>query len=341
MCMESSFCNLCSKQDEHSARTFSLFPMFPPEIRMLIWEAALPLPHEDSQTAYNIWASEWRERKNIKLPGKQDAPVSLLRACSESRDVALATGSFLELSHMSCSMIPRPSFEPIWIDKRIKTLMMPIHASAFSKINYFPKSIQAVATLAALRALPPDNKWIQNAWQFLASTKRSHNIKTILAGVMWIPLCYSKGTNMETHPCVDSDTAAVSLDDPKMLDYLTSAFERHAVTTLGERLSPECYRKSARNFLVLARLMERILYSREQHLVPNGFELKAAIIFGRPYFGRCLPFERCVRIIDGLVCRSEDEADLEDWGSGIEFIERLPRQSSLIGNEIMRGLIEQ
>ncbi|KAL6916777.1 hypothetical protein FSST1_008272 [Fusarium sambucinum] len=311
MCMESSFCNLCSKQDEHSARTFSLFPMFPPEIRMLIWEAALPLPHEDSQTAYNIWASEWRERKNIKLPGKQDAPVSLLRACSESRDVALATGSFLELSHMSCSMIPRPSFEPIWIDKRIKTLMMPIHASAFSKINYFPKSIQAVATLAAL------------------------------PGVMWIPLCYSKGTNMETHPCVDSDTAAVSLDDPKMLDYLTSAFERHAVTTLGERLSPECYRKSARNFLVLARLMERILYSREQHLVPNGFELKAAIIFGRPYFGRCLPFERCVRIIDGLVCRSEDEADLEDWGSGIEFIERLPRQSSLIGNEIMRGLIEQ
>ncbi|KAH6993376.1 hypothetical protein EDB82DRAFT_574950 [Fusarium venenatum] len=289
MCVESSFCNLCSEQDEHSAQAFTLFPLFPPEIRLLIWEAALPSPHEDSHTAYNIWASSWRERKNIKLPGKKEAPASLLRACSESRDVALTTGSFLELSHMSCSMIPRPRFEPIWIEKRIKTLMMPIHVSALSKINYFPKSIQSIAMLATLH----------------------------------------------------SDTAVVSIDDPKMLDYLTSAFERHAVMTLGERLSPECYRKSARNFLVLARLMERILYSREQRLVPNGFELKAAIIFGRPHFSRCLPFERCVRIIDGLVCRSEDEADLEDWSSGIELIERLPRQSSLIGDEIIRGLIQQ
>ncbi|KAG8359420.1 hypothetical protein FVEN_g12715 [Fusarium venenatum] len=159
MCVESSFCNLCSEQDEHSAQAFTLFPLFPPEIRLLIWEAALPSPHEDSHTAYNIWASSWRERKNIKLPGKKEAPASLLRACSESRDVALTTGSFLELSHMSCSMIPRPRFEPIWIEKRIKTLMMPIHVSALSKINYFPKSIQSIAMLATLRTLPPDSKW--------------------------------------------------------------------------------------------------------------------------------------------------------------------------------------
>jgi hypothetical protein len=49
--------------------------------------------------------------KNCRLPGKLEAPTGLLRACSESRAVGLATGSFLERRYkLWLNTIHNPSF---------------------------------------------------------------------------------------------------------------------------------------------------------------------------------------------------------------------------------------
>ncbi|KAL3601628.1 hypothetical protein FPOAC2_05899 [Fusarium poae] len=314
------FCDLYSGRDRPSAPSFTLFTQLPSEIRLLIWKAALP-QHQDLHTAYNIWASDHKRWKSIRLRGKQEAPVGLLRACFESRDVALETGSFLELSHAARFMIPLPAFEPIWIDNSIKTLMMPINPQAFRKINCFPKNIQSIATLATMSA---GKMWIRKAFEFLVSTKHCHNIKTILAGLMWIPLAYSEGSNKETHPCVDSETVAVSLDDPKMIDYLTSAFESHAIKVLGKQISPACYRKSARDFLAFIKNRERRFYSWDHDLVPDGFELKAAIIFGRPHSFGCYDLPLSLNMMDSFV----------STGRLYEMIPPLDRDT-------IRGLIEQ
>ncbi|RGP70971.1 hypothetical protein FSPOR_3658 [Fusarium sporotrichioides] len=313
MCLETYLQGLFLGKDEPPAQTFTSFSQLPAEIRLLIWNAALLQQHRDLHAAYNIWASDWTRTKNYRLPRKSRAPVSLLKACSESRNVALAAGSFLELEDKLWFILPWKVSEPIWIDNSIKTLMMPINISALFKISRFPKSIQSVATLSASK------KWTESAFLFLATTKRCHNIKTILNGLMWIPLRYSEGNDRNTHPCVDSDTATVSLDDPNMIGYLTSAFERHAVTTLKERIPPACYRKSARNFLVFNRFLKRDLLSRQQCHIPDGFELDVAIIFGRPHAFAYGCLEGCVRIMDTFVCRSEDDEDLERWDHGTQF----------------------
>jgi hypothetical protein len=203
--------------------------------------------------------------------------------------------------------------EPIWIDNRIKTLMMPINIKALEELPAFPQSLQSVATLAATE------EWIKSMLLFLESSRSSNNIRTILDGLMWLPLRYSEGSNTETHPCVDSDTAVVPLDDPKMLDYLTSAFECHGLTTLNERIDPACHRKGARNFLVFNKFLMSTIYSSEHYDIPNGFELKPAITFGRPHLSGVECLEWCIRVMDTFVCRSEDDEDLKQWHDGTTY----------------------
>ncbi|PTD07975.1 hypothetical protein FCULG_00005862 [Fusarium culmorum] len=161
---------------------------------------------------------------------------------------------------------------------------MPINIDAFSRITRYPKSIE-----------------------------------TILDGIMWIPFRYSVGSNTETHPCVDSETSVVPLDDEKMVDYLTSAFESHVAMTLRERLPQACYRKSARNFLAFAKYRKRYLDDNQRYRLPEGIKLKGVIVFGRPHSFDCWYLEWFLLIMDKFVCRNEDEEDVEEWDAGMHL----------------------
>ncbi|RGP76762.1 hypothetical protein FLONG3_5202 [Fusarium longipes] len=307
------FTELGIKPVEPSAQTFTMFTQLPPEIRLLIWRAAFTLPHRDARTGYNIWQSDYRNVKNWRLPPKRKAPTGLLRACYESRSVALTEGSFLIRRHMLWFNIPSPFIEYIWVNNSVKTLMMPVNINAFAEISSFPPSLQSVASIL------PTAQWIQDMLLLLGSNRHRHNIRTIMDGHTWIPLRYSRGCDTETHPCVDSDTAAVTLDDPKLLDYLTSAFECHARKTLGERITRVCHRKSARNFLAWNKYISVTLLGRERYLIPDGFELKPVIVFGRPCISKAWYLKRSIVVMDKFVCRSEDDLDIEEWDDETDF----------------------
>ncbi|QPC71070.1 hypothetical protein HYE68_001822 [Fusarium pseudograminearum] len=310
MSIEAGWRDLFSGIEKPPPQTFTLFSQLPTEIRLLIWNAALPPRQQGVHTAYNIWQSDWTNKRNYRLPQVPGAPNGLLRTCYESREVALASGSYLKLSYTLWFLIPWPHDELIWISKDVKTLMMPINIDAFSRITQYPKSLESVAKLLATKS------WLYTTSRILESTKRQHNIRTILNGIMWIPFRYSVGNNTETHPCVGSETAVVPLDDPKMMEYLTSAFESHAVMTLRERLPQACYRKSARKFFAFAKYRKRYLDDKQRFRPPEGIILKGAIVFGRPHSFDCRQLERFLRVMDTFVCRDEDEEDVEEWDAG-------------------------
>ncbi|CAF3499571.1 unnamed protein product [Fusarium graminearum] len=313
MSIEAGWRDLFLGIEKPPAQNFTLFSQLPTEVRLLIWNAALPPRQQDVHTAYNIWQSDWTNKRNYRLLQTSGAPNALLRTCYESREVAFAAGSYLKLSYKLWFLIPWPYDELIWISKDVKTLMMPINIDAFSRITRYPKSIKSVAKLLATKS------WIETTSKFLESTICQHDIRTILDGIMWIPFRYSVGSNTETQPCVVSETAVVPLDDEKMVDYLTSAFESHVVMTLRERLPRACYRKSAKKFLAFAKYSKRYLDDKHQYSLADGIELKGAIVFGRPHSSDCRHLERLLRVMDKFVCRNEDEEDVEEWDAGVHL----------------------
>ncbi|KAL4812586.1 hypothetical protein BDW67DRAFT_193582 [Aspergillus spinulosporus] len=78
-----------------SKGTFSLFPKFPPEIRLAIWRECLPHPHImelDYQQEDIIWEEEPPCRMNSKITSNNAAPPVISRVCRESRAVAFESG---------------------------------------------------------------------------------------------------------------------------------------------------------------------------------------------------------------------------------------------------------
>lgn len=224
--------------------TFTQFSELPCEIRLMIWEAAVPNRQVDKNSVCNLWYFEaddpYESKDSIKIDARYQPyqPFGLLWACHESRAVVL--------SRMSLLMYETETHQGRWLKRKLKfvdnTMRTIMPASRTTNWPHgIPKSFQSYAKFN------PDGFWLPKIFDQLISDPR-HTIKTFLFGAIWIPLPYSKGNNPEKFPCVNSATAAVQLNDPRLLGYLRRAFRRHA-RNMNEDISDECHRKSAMRYL--------------------------------------------------------------------------------------------
>jgi len=159
----------------------------------------------------------------------------------------------------------------------------------------------------------PDGFWLPNTRNQLISDPRN-NIKTFLFGVIRIPLPYSQGNNPEKFPCVDSATAAVPLDDPRLLGYLRRAFRRHA-RNMNEDISDECHRKSAMGYLAWRRFVHHDLHLIEEveQLRRRDYKVKPCVIFGMALHQPSEVLHGCITELDRFMYRSEDAEEVKEW----------------------------
>ncbi|KAF5636169.1 hypothetical protein F52700_5483 [Fusarium sp. NRRL 52700] len=263
---------------------FECFNDLPPELRLMIWEEALP-KKKDTHAAYKIFRDPFFRGLRFEKPEGVAGPRPLLEACHEARAVAIKSGSYMTIKdkkhRIVCKKL-RGAFEKshhsVWIDNSITTLHVPIAALTCGRITNLPTSIDAIAcmmpTAYGLRAL-------QNC---LTKDPEYKGIKTVYLGIAGIPMNYSKGDDPDYYPCTESKSAVVPLDDKKLITYLASAYKVHVSTAIGDNVVHEeaLHRKSALRFKKSLKKDWKSLQGFRSRWNPeNGIRLLPAVIFGQ------------------------------------------------------------
>ncbi|KAH7184825.1 uncharacterized protein B0J16DRAFT_398322 [Fusarium flagelliforme] len=289
---------------------FTRFSELPCEMRLMIWESAVPDIPIDQHSACNLWYFRHGETHESKSTSNIDAryqPFGLLRTCHESRAVVLSRMSLL-MYETELFARPRPLRRRRLklVDKTIRTMIPSSKPTNWPR--GIPKSFQFYAEFG------PDNIWLPRIVHQLNSAPRSHNITTFLCGVIWIPLPYSTGENPRAAPCVDSASAAVPLDDPRLLTYLQRAFRRHA-KNMNEDINRECHRKSAVRYLAYWTFVCRKLHQIEgvEEVLRQGYEAKPCVMFGMALDQRSEVLHAQIARLDWFMYRGEEEAEVEKW----------------------------
>lgn len=288
---------------------FTRFTELPPELRLMIWEAAVHNRPVDQNSVCNLWYfkrdSSYESKDSIKIdaPYQPYQPFGLLWACYESRTVVLSRMSLLMYETENDYGPPRRKLK--FVDKTVRSIMPSSRTTKWPR--GIPKSFQSYVEFN------PDRFWLPNILDQLISDPR-HNIKTFLFGLVWIPLPYSSGDDLEKYPCVDSTTAAVPLDDPRLLGYLRRAFRRHA-RNMNEDISDECHRKSAMRYLAWQKLVHHDLRLIEKvaQLRRRGYNVKPCVIFGMALRQPEEVLHECIAQLDRFMYRSEDVQEVEEW----------------------------
>ncbi|SCV49666.1 uncharacterized protein FFB14_11027 [Fusarium fujikuroi] len=188
---------------------FESFDNLPPELRLMIWEEALP-KKKDTHVAYKIFHDAFLRGLRLEKPEGADGPRPLLEACYDSRAVAM-------------KRIFEKRYHSVWVDNSITTLHVPIAALTCGRITDLPTNIKAVACMVptpqALRALQ----------KCLTHDLEYKGIKTVYLGIAGIPIQYSKGDDPDSYPCTELESAVVPLDGKKLITYLESAYKTHVL----------------------------------------------------------------------------------------------------------------
>jgi hypothetical protein len=229
---------------------FESFNKLPSELRLMIWEEVLP-KKKDNHPAYKIFRSTSFHGLRWERPKNADGPLPLLRACGESHDVAMKSGSYMTVENKGFRMVLerfRGSFEKryhsVWVEKSHTTLHVPFAALTCKRITNLPSNIQAVASTM------PTRRGLEALQRCLTQDREYTGIKTVYIGIVGIPIHYSKGDDPDYYPCTESDSAIVPLDDEKLTTYLATAYKSHAFRGIGDPVlrEEEFYRKSALRF---------------------------------------------------------------------------------------------
>ncbi|KAF5964294.1 hypothetical protein FBULB1_12869 [Fusarium bulbicola] len=263
---------------------FESFNNLPPELRLMIWEEAIP-KKKDTHAAYKIFHDAFLRGLRFNKPENADGPRPLLEACYDARAVAMNSGSYMTVkdkrSRIFCKTL-RGIFEKryhsVWVDSSITTLHVPIAALTCGRITNLPTSIQAIACMV------PTPKGLEALQNCLAHDPEYKGIKTVYLGIAGIPINYSNGDDPDYYPCTESKSAVVPLDDEKLITYLASAYKVHVSTAIGDGVIREdaFHRKSALRF---KKSLEKD-WTYQQDLrskwdPKNGVRLLPAVIFGQ------------------------------------------------------------
>ncbi|KAF5717940.1 hypothetical protein FMUND_5484 [Fusarium mundagurra] len=263
---------------------FESFNNFPPEVRLMIWEEAVP-KKKDTHAACKIFHDAFLRGLRLEKPKGADGPRPLLEACYDARAVAMKSGSYMTVKDKKYRIICktlRGLFEKryhyVWVDNTITTLHVPIAALTCGRITNLPTNIQAIACMV------PTTEALTALQKCLTHDPEYKGIKTVYLGIAGIPMQYSKGDDPDYYPCTESESAVVPLNDKKLIKYLTSAYKAHIALAIGDSEIREdaFHRKSAMRF---KKSLEKD-WKYQQDLrskwdAENGIKLVPAVIFGQ------------------------------------------------------------
>ncbi|KAH6963098.1 hypothetical protein DER45DRAFT_534335 [Fusarium avenaceum] len=175
--------------------------------------------------------------------GIQKTVSRLLRACSESRKVALRCGSLMPVNRYGRQLLPNMrqvlSKDYIWIDNQIKTLFC---VSTLDDVTTIPSNIQAIA-FAKL------------------NTKEQASVTSF----------------------VESRLEVVDSDDEMLLTYLMTAMEMNREIWLFNRLDERPYDERAEEAISKTReRMRELTHKHRQWQEETGVRFKLAAKFGLP-----------------------------------------------------------
>ncbi|KAF5546468.1 hypothetical protein FNAPI_8826 [Fusarium napiforme] len=260
------------------------FNDLPPELRLMIWEKAVP-KKKDTHAACKIFHDAFLRGLRFEKPKGTDGPRPLLEACYDSRAVAMKSGSYITVKDKKYRLICKTlrelfdkRYHYVWVDNSTTTLHVPIAALTCGRITNLPTSIQAIACAA------PTREALTALQKRLTHDPEYKGIKTVYLGIVSIPTRYSKDDDPDYYPCTESESAVVPLDDKKLVEYLTSAYKAHIAHAIGDSAVREdtFHRKSAMRF---KRSLEKD-WKHRQNLrnewdPKNGIKLLPAVIFGQ------------------------------------------------------------
>ncbi|KAF9769560.1 hypothetical protein IL306_013024 [Fusarium sp. DS 682] len=274
-----------ARKGQPPSKQFEPFNKLPPELRLMIWEEAIPRT-KDTHAAYKIFWSQTQEGLRREKPKNTEGPLGLLQGCPESCAAASGTGSFIRVRNEPVKgffwkiwafLTGYREFDEIWVEKTVKMLLVPFSALMCARITNLPSSIQAVASKM------PTEKGLLTLQKCLIQDPEYKGIKMVYVRLIGIPLAYSKGDDPDYYPCTGSNPAVVPLGEEKLVTYLTTAYRAHSFQTLGDPVDhgEEFYRKSALRFKhSLKKDWKAYRSMRSLWTSDHGIKLKPAVIFG-------------------------------------------------------------
>lgn len=240
----------------------------------MIWEAAVPR-RTDLNTAQVIRVSKILPRNPL---GIQRTVSRLLRACSESRKVALRYGSLMPVNRHGRLVAPNMRLvlpkDYIWIDNEIKTLFFQC-VSTLDDVTTIPSNIQAIA-------FPKINKKEQaSVKSFVESRVGSCNIKTIYVALLWVPFNNLNVESIPTSLCANSGLEVVDYDDEMLLTYIITALKMDREIWLLNRMNKRPYHERAEEAISQTREhMRELTHKHTQWQEETGVRFKLAARFG-------------------------------------------------------------
>ncbi|KAM5366434.1 hypothetical protein ACJZ2D_010544 [Fusarium nematophilum] len=318
---------------------FTCFSNLPCDLRLLIWEFCLP-PYRDlklGHTPGNLLSHD---------PMSNQRPIPLLQICFESRQVALARGSFLPTQGPEGS-----SGYMKWVDFDIRTVYTFTDSDSLARLHSFPSNIHAIACLW------PTEKGIRNIQQCLI--ERLNRCVSPPARVLYIGLsgiifdsdgdrgylCRDSGHPPElckTCPLYrDSGFTVVGLDDarlPSVLEAAVNARKKGLLEAHFYHRSPSCFLKNLKRYwdtnpkchdvrrgweaMASGRTDGDPCSSAELHLP----ELRPAVIFGKTRQLAFFTREANTRVHErasGLLFSRQDVHPIRGRGSSALFFARV------------------
>ncbi|KAF5669969.1 hypothetical protein FHETE_4652 [Fusarium heterosporum] len=263
-------------ETEPSNSMFTCFSQLPVELRLMIWEAAC-LPCPDSRAVLPTKHRRFgKSRLSMERSIRTQTTQRLLSSCRESRDVALASGSFMLVEEMICSIAIH---QGVWVDNRFKNLLLPLTPLGDKPLSFIPHNIQSITVLWT------DSWYFGAIRDYIVSTPRRGRpcmIETIYIGAMCIPWISSKDDTITTSPCVNSDTTVISFDDEMLPKYVASAYKAHALHILEKSLSEEVCLENAKRYLernMQLSYKRTVLQYGQRILGAPGMKYELAVIF--------------------------------------------------------------
>ncbi|KAH7251253.1 hypothetical protein BKA59DRAFT_509363 [Fusarium tricinctum] len=251
---------------EPKGLSFPKFNQLPPEIQLMIWETALP-PRPDPNTAQVIRVS----KAPLNPLGIQKTVSRLLRACPESRKVALRHGSLMLVNRRGRLVLPK---DYIWIDNEIKTLFFQC-VSTLNEVVTIPSNIQAIAFLRI------NTKEQAEVMRFVESRVGRCNIKTIYIAPLWVPFKNCKLKGIMTFLCANSDLEVVDYDDEMILTHLITVLKMKRLVGLFGRPDGRPCRERAETALSQTRKhLGEFTHKHTQWEEETGVKFKLAARFG-------------------------------------------------------------
>ncbi|QGI70809.1 hypothetical protein CEK26_003143 [Fusarium fujikuroi] len=122
-------------------RCFTLFPNLPAEIRLMIWEAALPEEVHPRSKICEIWDLK-RGEDIIATTPRATANIAFLACCHESRHFAINDGSLVPLK----SLVSGKAWQKkVWIDRNVEIVFIPFEPRYLDRIITIPPNIKVLA----------------------------------------------------------------------------------------------------------------------------------------------------------------------------------------------------